>query len=540
MSHPVSPVRGYASLLAALLLASSGLVAQSAAPRPLPEKATAGMTAERSKQHIDMLASDRMMGRNTPSTELDSAAAYIAASFQAFGLEPVAGSYYNDYRLKREDLGSPTTLKVKGQAFELKSGFIPYEFSPSGKVSGEVVFAGYGISLPDSGYDDYAGLDVRGKIVLVVAGEPARKESRNGVPAGLDPGPRDKMRTAARNGAVGFMMLPNPTRTRTVRPSGYPWRTLYPSLGSGAMPIKLDLPSTEPSIPAVGVGGEVAQLLFGTSMEKIADLVRTIDSTGRPASKTLKGNAELEVTIDKTTVPARNVVGMIRGSVNPDEYVVIGAHYDHVGYFAAPADAGDSTREGIDTIYNGADDNASGTTALLLVAEALGALPPAERPARSILLIAFSGEEKGLFGSRAYVAAPLVPVASTVAMLNMDMVGRNSPDSVSLAGRSRSPELSAMAEQANQAEPITIVYDLEPMFFRSDQASFAQKQIPVLFFSSGMHPDYHQVSDSPDKIENGKLSHIARLCLRTAWLVAESPVRPRYDTSGDVGESMFD
>ncbi len=97
-----------------------------------------------------------------------------------------------------------------------------------------------------------------------------------------------------------------------------------------------------------------------------------------------------------------------------------------------------------------------------------------------------------------------------------------------------------MAEQANQAEPITLVYDLEPMFFRSDQASFAQKQIPVLFFSSGMHPDYHQVGDSPDKIENGKLAHIARLCFRTAWLVAETPSRPRYDTSGDVGESMFD
>ena len=275
-------------------------------------------------------------------------------------------------------------------------------------------------------------------------------------------------------------------------------------------------------------------------MDPIAALVKTIDSTGRPASKALKAHVELEVTIDKTIIPARNVVGVVRGTLYPDEYVVIGAHYDHVGYFDAPADAMDTARGEIDTIYNGADDNASGTTALLLNAEAFGSLPQERRPARSILFIAFSGEEKGLFGSRAYVAEPLVPIEKTVAMLNMDMVGRNHPDSVSIAGRSRSPELSAMAEEANRSEPMTIAYDLEGMFFRSDQASFAQKQIPVLFFSSGQHPDYHMVSDSPDKIDNQKLAHIARLCFRTAWLVAESPDRPKYDVSGDKGTAFFD
>jgi Zn-dependent M28 family amino/carboxypeptidase len=192
-----------------------------------------------------------------------------------------------------------------------------------------------------------------------------------------------------------------------------------------------------------------------------------------------------------------------------------------------------------DTIYNGADDNASGTTGLLLAAEAFASLPPEARPERSMLFISFSGEEKGLYGSRAYVASPMVPIDSTVAMLNMDMIGRNGRDSISVAGRTRSKDLAALVEKANAAEPFTLAYNLEDMFFRSDQASFASKRIPVVFFSSGLHADYHHVSDSPEKIDNAKLAHVARLCFRTAWLVGESPARPAYDVANDAASSAF-
>ncbi len=530
-----------ALFLVLMLVASAGASGQQGtAPRPVPEDALAIITAERSKQHIDLLASDQMMGRNTPSLELDSAARYIAGHFKAFGLEPVNGSYYNEYKLKRVDLGSATSLKVNGKAFDLKTGFIPFDFTTAGNVAASVVFVGYGISRPEIGFDEYAGMDVQGKIVLVISGEPAGLTSPNASANAVKSTPYAKMQEAARRGAVGVLILQNPAKSRVLRPYGYPWRALYPNLGEGAMPIKLDLPLSDPGLPSVGIGGDVAKAIFGMSQDRIAALVRSIDSTQQPVSRPLKGEVELNVAIEKTTIPARNVVGMVPGRLYPDEVVVVGAHYDHVGSFAAPADAKDTSRSQIDTIYNGADDNASGTTGLLMVAEAFGALSPEQRPARSILVIAFSGEEKGLFGSRAYVAAPLVPYEKTVAMLNMDMIGRNNPDSVSVAGKSRSPELAAMGEEANRAEPMTMAYDLEDMFFRSDQASFAAKQIPSLFFSSGLHPDYHQVSDSPDKIVHGKLAHIARLCFRTAWIVAESPVRPIYDTAGESGAPLFD
>ncbi len=171
-------------------------------------------------------------------------------------------------------------------------------------------------------------------------------------------------------------------------------------------------------------------------------------------------------------------------------------------------------------------------------AEAFASVPPAERPARSILVIFFSGEEKGLYGSRAWTAEPSVPLEKTVAMLNMDMIGRNFRDSVSVAGQLRSPDMGRIAIEANRAEPMILADDLEEMFFRSDQASFAARRIPVLYFSSGTHVDYHQVSDSPDKVDNIKLSRIARLCFRAAWLAADTEHPPVYEGTDEHDTPM--
>lgn len=519
------------SVITTLATPHAILHAQIIAPRPIPESVVDDITASDAEEYVEFLASDQMMGRDTPSPWLDSAARYIESAFREYGLEAVNGSYYHEYNLKREDLGSPNALRVNGRESRLKDDFIPYEFSASGRVTGDVVFVGYGISRPDLGYDDYADIDVRGRIVVAVAGAPTRfTPKRPGAESLADQGPRDKMRAAVRHGAAGLLLLPSPARNRFVRPTGYSWRALYPGLGASAIPIRLDLPPTETTIPTVGIGIEVAQRLFGKDIQTIGEMIKGMDSMGVPASRPLNKQVELEVTIEKTIIPARNVVGVVRGSKFPDEYVVIGAHYDHVGYFMAPSDALQKDREDIDTIYNGADDNASGTSGLLLIARAFGSLPMKERPARSVLFIAFSGEEKGLYGSRAYIAQPTVPVERMVAMLNMDMIGRNHRDSVSVAGGSCSAQLAAMVVEANSAEPMTLVYDLEDMLHRSDQASFLSRSIPVVFLSAGQHEDYHRVTDEPEKINNRKLAHIARLCFRIAWIVAESPQPPAWDT----------
>ena len=500
------------------------------------ELAAGGITPERAKVHVDYLASDAMLGRNTPSPELDSAAEYLAHNLKAFGVEPVNGSYFQSYILSRQRLGDTNTLLVNGSPIALRSGFIPYEFTSTGSVSATVVFVGFGISRPGDGYDDYAGVDVHGKIVVAVAGESrAAREEIGGTSFGFDPGPHEKMITAMDKGAVGFLLLPNPLATRTMNPVGFPWPSLYKNVPEDALPWRLNIPRPEPAIPSVSIGADAARAIFNGRLDWLTATVGRIDSTGHPASVELNARIDLRTSLATTTRSVRNVCGVIRGSRLPDEYVVVGAHYDHVGHFRSLS-PGTGNRN--DTIYNGADDNASGTTGALLGAEALASVPLAQRPARSVVVIFFSGEEKGLYGSRAWTAEPPIPLEKTVAMLNMDMIGRNFPDSVSVAGKLRSPEMGRIAIEANRAEPMILADDLEEMFFRSDQASFAARRIPVLYFSSGTHVDYHEVSDSPEKIDHKKLARIARLCFRAAWLAADAEDRPVYEGTDEHDTPM--
>jgi len=217
----------------------------------------------------------------------------------------------------------------------------------------------------------------------------------------------------------------------------------------------------------------------------------------------------------------RNVVGLIEGT-DPklkNEIVIIGAHYDHVGYLK-------QHKEGEDYIFNGADDNASGTSAVLAIAKAFGVAK--QKPKRSVLLTAFAGEEKGLFGSRAYVEQPLLPLANTVAMLNLDMVGRNAPDSVSVGGVTRSPDLIKINEEENREVGLHLDYSIEQYHNRSDQYNFARKKIPFLFYHTGEHADYHRLGDHADKINENKIAKIATLAFRVAWQAANTNQRFRY------------
>ncbi|MDZ7343023.1 MAG: M20/M25/M40 family metallo-hydrolase [candidate division KSB1 bacterium] len=494
---------------------------------PPPREALDAIRPSDIRQHIEFLASDSLKGRDTPSPELDRAAQYIADEFKRHGIKPVKESYFHAFHVSKVRLGDENRLALtkrgQEQAFAIKKDFMPFDMTASASVTAPLVFAGYGITAPEYGYDDYAGLEANGKIVLVMRHEPGEKD-----PASPFDGERAteysqvswKVQNAIDRGAVGLLVIQDPLNHRSLAPRGFPWPSLYEGIPDEALPLTLTLTEKE-KIPVVQIGETVVEHLLG-SVDTLRHWQQQIDRTFTPKPVVLADIAvTVQTTTDATLLPTRNVVGLVEGSdvKLKSELVVIGAHYDHVGYLK-------QHRPGQDYIYNGADDNASGTSAVLAIAKAFGAAK--QKPKRSVLLMAFAGEEKGLYGSRAYVESPLFPLENTVAMLNLDMVGRNAPDSVSVGGVSRSPDLIHINEQENREVGLTLDYSVEGYHNRSDHYNFARKKIPFLFYFTGLHEDYHQVSDHADKINEEKIARIATLAFRVAWRAANTEQRFRY------------
>jgi hypothetical protein len=484
------------------------------------------ITAEEMHRHLFYLASDSLKGRNTPSPELDTAAAYIARQFSLAGVLPVHGSYFQRVNLNIVNLGEHNGLRIrrggKEAEFEIKADFTPFDITASREVRAPVVFAGYGITAPEYHYDDYALLDVKGKIVFVLRHEPGEEDSSSVFKGKL---PTDysnvstKVRIAVEHGAVGVLVATDPLNHESLAPRGFPWPSLSRTIPRDALPITLGA-DERTKVPVVHVGEAVMELLFG-SVDSLRALQRSIDDAVSPHSFAIAGSEGwIQTSTEIKEMPSRNVVGSIEGSdpVLKDEVVVVGAHYDHLGYKKEHA-------AGEDYVYNGADDNASGTCALLGVAEGFGAF--AERPKRSVLLIAFCGEEKGLLGSEYYARNPLFPLEKTVAMLNMDMVGRNAEDTLFLIGSESSPELATIARQEDSLVGFVLV-DEALSTGGSDHMSFMKRNVPSLFFHSGLHPDYHTVRDNPDRMNTRKIARTSRLAYLTALHLANDHQRYRY------------
>jgi len=498
-------------------------------PAPVPPLAIIAEPAAR--EHLTYLASNEMRGRNTPSPELEKAADYIASQFKKYGLEPVQGSYFHTYTVFRTNLKDMPVLRlgIGDSTIEIvvKDDFTPHDNTGTGHVADKkVVFVGYGVSAPEQGYDDYAGMDVQGKIVVVMRGAP-KADDTSSVFSWRKGGMRYMMTEAkalraAKAGAVGMIVLGEPSRGQRMRASN--WPLLNPAVSSHDLPVKLKSSKDSPiaQFPIAYCGEKVTRLLLGAS-DAVKTMQKTIDSLYKPHSFDISTCKVKEISIatveEKFTV--RNVMGMVRGSEKPDEFVVVGGHYDHVGY-STPNDPAK------DSIFNGADDNASGTTGVLLMAE--GFARAKEKPKRSMIFVAFSGEEKGLLGSQAFTETPPVNLSNCVAMLNMDMIGRIVGDSLCIGGNTRCKELSEINEQENKLleKPFKLHYTIENFFFRSDQANFAKKKIPVLFYFTGEHADYHKVGDEVSKIDFAHLVDITKLCTRTAWHVANLDGRLPY------------
>ncbi|HET8562643.1 MAG TPA: M20/M25/M40 family metallo-hydrolase [Candidatus Binatia bacterium] len=407
----------------------------------------------------------------------------------------------------------PAALKLGNEAsLNVNEDWTPLGLSASAKVEGDVVFAGYGITVQDYGYDDYAGIDAKGKVVLVLRYEPPPKNDKSpfqklprySIHAAL----RTKANNARDHGAVGMILV-----------------DLHPKQGA-----EKELISTTSSLWRSGNRLVAAQIkreflekwLAAQDVSLIA-LKEKIDGTEKPASMDLPGlKISLDVTLDEIRQRTQNVVAIMPGS-DPElkrENIVIGAHYDHLGF--GHFGTRDSSTEG--QIHFGADDNASGTAVLLHLAERLSRANP--KPPRTIVFAAFSGEELGLNGSRHFVTHPPFPLSTTKAMLNLDMVGRLRDNQLTIFGTRSAQEFSAIVTDA--ARELALEVRESDGVGRSDHMSFYNKQIPVLHFFTGVHPDYHRPSDTWDKLNIEGMAKVSDLVLATAQKIAGTREPPKF------------
>lgn len=434
--------------------------------------------------HMEVLASDAMRGRESLSEEATRASAYIAAQFERFGLEPKGtDGFFQPYAIRQPRLGEDNALEVRvgdtTTAYTVEKDWNPFSVSKPATVSGPVVVAGYGISAPGRGYDDFAGIDVKGKIVLVLRKNPGWQEQRHASFAA-------KLSAAVKAGAAGLLLVNNPA---TVKEAGRD-RIGHWSAGLGR-------PAGSGSIPYAFVSQEIATQMLASVDITLDDLETHLRSQG-PASRELPG-VEVTLTTSLTTTTqenTRNVVGFLPGT-DPEvahEVLVLGAHYDHVG-LGLYGSTGGAQASGL--IHNGADDNGSGTVGLLELAERFAA--PTGRPARSLLFIAFSGEERGLLGSAHFVNDPTVPLADIVGMINMDMIGRCREGQIQIGGVGTAKGLQQLVAKHNERAGLRIDWDPQGTA-PSDSTSFFRKGLPVLFFFTGLHEDYHRPTDDIERI----------------------------------------
>ena len=465
----------FAALTAGLTLASSApslsASVQQAEDCPDVDQLTADM--DPALAHIRYLADDALEGRGAGTNGARCAAQYIADQFEAIGVAGAGpnGSYFQAFPIPAGVvLGAGSTLRTPQSSYTLSEDWIPFGYSASAAITGTLLYGGDGINRPGDPDNEYPTLDITGHIVVVEDGD-----LRAPLSQALQTDAHFKASVAAGRDAGGMIVL----------------------LGDGrALPDLSGETRAALGIPVAAVRGDAA--------DRIRQAARRGDRVFLAAS------------VQPRVVEARNVAALLPGSdpTLADEVLIIGAHYDHLG-FGGEGSLDPDVRE----VHNGADDNASGTSGLIEIARALSESD--RRPARSVLFLAFTGEEKGLWGSSHYVRNPLLPIAQTVAMLNMDMIGRLEGGTLIVHGVGTAEEWTDVLLAANQstARPLSIATTPEG-FGPSDHASFYGEGLPVLHFFSNTHVDYHRPSDDWEKIDIEGLGRIVDLVIEVAFDLA--------------------
>ncbi|HEY7447725.1 MAG TPA: M28 family peptidase [Vicinamibacterales bacterium] len=491
-------------------------------------------------EHIKFLSSDELQGRGNGTPGLERAADYIAMQFRAAGLEPAGddGTYFQKFELVSGlSVGTSNTVTMTGPQgsrtlrlgndYEPLSIVAPESQGPAEQsISAPLVFAGYGISAPSYNYDDYAGLDVSGKAVLLLRHEPQENDERS-VFQGRTHSEHAtfirKAQVARSRGARAILLVEDPRHADQTDFSRW-----------------LREPQAEEyGLPLLHVSRASIQDVVGTQLD-FDDVMRGIDADLKPRSRELTGvSISYTQTLTKNRHIVRNVIGVLRGSdpARARESVVLGAHYDHLGMSGRFSLAEGSTGQ----VHNGADDNASGTAAIIEMAKlatAKGKVP------RSLVFVAFAGEELGLLGSRHYVSHPSLPIEQAVAMINLDMVGRSN-GRILVSGLDTAPQLKDDLKAAQAGLSINVVTSREGAagLGASDDTSFLLRRVPSIFFFSGLHADYHRPSDDWDKIDSPGGSAVASLAYGLAARIAARPDRvtfvppPAQSTSNSSGSA---
>jgi hypothetical protein len=546
----------------ALCVLTFGLV-MIVAQQPAPE--IQSIRQSDMKADLSFLASDRMAGRLTDTSQNAIAAEWVASRFERLGLVPVGdgGSYFHKYELGVASLGDTNQFS----AGAMPADWYPTRFSGSATAKGEVVFVGYGISSPERGYDDYGGVrqvdtpngrsprdaagpnsPIRGKIVIALDHEPGESDPNSlfdGVVTSQASNQMHKAMAAQAAGAAAILFVSDvhnhPQQAGTGQLRGF-WGAQqqpprFPSYMLGAWLEKVTIPAAV--VSPMLVQQWLASAKVGRTLEELGKAAET--TTGATPVPLPGFQLEITTSVERKMIPDRSVVALIEGD-DPklkEELVIVCGHYDHDGVNG-------------DNVLNGADDDGSGTVGVMEIAEAYAlAAQKGQRPKRSVLFAAWNSEERGLLGAWAYTERPLRPLGDTVAVLNMDMIGRNeevpengggrfrgldvqtaesNANAVNIIGTTRSDSLKQVVEKANGGIGLTLRlrYDnnISQLMRRSDHWPFLNRGVPAVWVHTGLHPDYHTANDDADRINYPKMEKIARMVYQASWDLANQKSRP--------------
>ncbi|MBW7887501.1 MAG: M28 family peptidase [Bacteroidetes bacterium] len=524
------------SLLSACVVLFFSIAAFGAPPKKINTGNAEAITEAQLKDYLSFLASDEFEGRDTPSRGLNIAAKFIATELSRWGWKPGgdSGSYFQNIELDQlRIIPSETTVRVDSLSFAFGDDFI---LSPvEEKLSGNLVYVQSGFFIKSKNLNPYEGIDIQGKFIIVLGGFPqgigfADFKGRRGedwdFPSGY----------AKAHGALGVITIPSKQQF-----SGWERLKANATVKGTVRVAKFENNESQNSIPVITASERLIKEIF---LGEIPDTISMTNSrqaeSVRPFALSSKKIFSLSSAVSHEKIITQNVVGILEGKGKKlkDEYVAFGAHYDHVG-IGNPVHG--------DSIYNGADDDGSGTAALLSMAEAFA---KGAKPERSLLFVWHCGEEKGLWGSKYFTNYPTVPLSNIITQLNIDMIGRSIADTDTtnnnmtknnevfvIGSKMMSSELGAFSEKINN-EYLHLSFnykfddpnDSQRLFYRSDHYNYAKKGIPIIFYFDGLHEDYHRPSDEVEKIDFNKLCKVTRTVFVTGWNLANMPKKPAVDT----------
>jgi hypothetical protein len=489
------------------------------------ERYSKNITTSDMSKNLHVLASDEYEGRETGKKGQKMAAEYIANQFKAAGIPPYKeNTYYQQFPVN-VIMPMPAEISINGKPYEGNKEYYNFPGQAEQKIEAkEVLFAGYGIDEPN--YSDYRGVDVKDKIIMILAGEPYSKDSLSLITGKKSASLwstyyRTKIEKARENGVLALLVVVDNVE-RDIADNKH--RLESPSM-------RLDLGKKE--MPVIYISKEMANVIL--KKQTVDNIKQKISTTGKPLniSAGLSKNMIISIKNSVQKISSENVLAYIEGTDLKDELIVVTAHYDHLGI--------DGT-----IVYNGADDDGSGTVAVINMAETFAkAKRGGHGPRRSMLFMTVAGEEKGLLGSSYYVDHPEFPLKNTVCDLNIDMIGRvdnkheGNPNYIYLIGSDKlSSQLHSISENVNKIyENLELDYtyndekDKNRFYYRSDHYNFAKNDIPVIFYFNGVHADYHKPTDKVEKIDFNKMEKITRLVFFTAWELANRNERIVVDSN---------